>query len=101
MANFDSVKGANENIIGTGITITLSTNYTAPSDGYVTVATGGYQAGKYARIKTSDNLTIAQVSNPANSNAVGAQSCSLFVRKGTVIKCEGDADAIATFYPLQ
>lgn len=97
----DSVKGANEKIIGTGITISLSANYTAPSDGYVTATTGGYQAGKYARIKTSGNSILAQVSNPANSAAVGNQSCSLFVRKGTVIKCEGDEDASAIFYPLQ
>jgi len=101
MAYTDSVKGANENIIDTGITITLNANYTAPSDGYVTATTGGYQAGKYARIRTSDNLILAQVSNPANSAAVGNQSCSLYVRKGTVVKCDGDSDASAIFYPLR
>ena len=81
-----------KNVMGTPVTLTNNTPYTATFDGYFTL----YQtfANTGATMGFIDNVNIVIIAPNGNGN----QMYTLFVRKGSVIKYTGTE--LATFTPL-
>lgn len=98
-----TIQGGQAINIGSGINITIPSNYTFPSDGYL-LAQAGYQANSYVRGRlqnqSGEDVVIVQVSQ-SSSGAAGAFAIPIFVRKGMKFRAQDHSNGSFTFYPLQ
>lgn len=87
--------------IGDSISLTANVDYTTLSDGYFVISfNGGDVYGNHYVYATVNGVRLMSLNSPKTVATYGYENRSIFVRKGSVIKFEGDSIARGVFRPL-
>lgn len=87
--------------IGTSISLTANTDYLTLSDGYFTLTfNGGDVSGNHYAYGSINGVRVLSLNSPKTVATYGYECDSVFVRKGSTIKFEGDSLARGAFRPL-
>lgn len=84
-----------KNELGNAISVPYDTNYTAPSDGYFKGVTSTY-GNHYVRLKVNGNVICY-----GNSNGTATGNTCVYVKKGMIVRHDGDIATNGYFYPIE